>query len=114
MEQREVLTRLGTIGAARRGQISEQWFESKNLGGKVRRTGPYYVWQRFVEGRKISVRIPREDAPRAMEELRRGKEAVELIGQFWANAESVAEALKKTTGKTLRRVLARNLGKPSH
>ena len=100
MEQREVLTRLGAIGAARRGHISEQWFESKGQDGKMRRTGPYYVWQRFVDGKKVSVRIPREDATRAQEELRRGKEATELIGQFWTNAEAATEALKKTTGKT--------------
>ena len=114
MEQREVLLQLGAIGAARRGQISEQWFESKDRDGNVRRTGPYYIWQRFVDGQKISVRIPREDAIRAMEELQRGKEATELIGQFWTNVEAATEAVKKkTTGQTLRRTSARNLGKQS-
>lgn len=114
MEQREVLMRLGTIGAARRGQISEQWFESKGRDGKVRRTGPYYVWQRFLDGQKISVRIPREEANRAQEELRRGKEATALISQFWTNAEAATVALKKTTGKTPPRVSVRNLGTRSH
>ena len=113
MEQREVLIRLGAIGAARRGQISEQWYESKARDGKVRRTGPYYLWQRFVNGKKISERIPREEANRALEELQRGKEATELISQFWTNAEAAAETLKKTTGKTLPRTSARNLDKQS-
>ena len=114
MEQREVLMQLGAIGAARRGQISEQWFESKGRDGKVRRTGPYYVWQRFVDGKKISLRIPREEATRALEELQRGKEATALINQFWTNAETATEALKKTTGKTPPRASVRNLGKRSH
>ena len=114
MEQREVLMRLGAIGAARRGHISEQWFESKGRDGIVRRTGPYYVWQRFLDGQKISVRIPREEATRAKEELRRGKEATELISQFWTNAEAATEALKKTTGKTLRRASAQSSVKLSH
>lgn len=111
MEQREVLTQLGKIGAARRGQISEQWFESKGRDGKIRRTGPYYVWQRFVNGQKLSMRISREDAPRAMDELRRGKEATELIAQFWTNAEAASAALKKTTGKTPPRASVRSLDK---
>jgi hypothetical protein len=114
MEQRDVLAQLGKIGPARRGQISEQWFESNGRDGKVRRTGPYYVWQRFLDGRKSSMRIPREEAARAMEELRRGKQATELIGQFWANAEAAAATVKKTTGKTLRRVSAQSSVKLSH
>jgi hypothetical protein len=112
MEQREVVQALGRIGAARRGQISEQWFERNGRDGKVRRIGPYYVWQRFLDGQKVSVRIPREEAPRALEELQRGKEATALIGQFWQNAEAAAAAVKKTAGKKPQRMSARNSGKP--
>lgn len=111
MDQSEVLMELAKIGAARRGQISEQWYEVEGKNGTTRRTGPYYVWARCVEGRKRFVRIPREEAQRAKAELDRGKVAAELIGQFWVNAE--AEAQKKTVGRTARTPSARNSGRPS-
>jgi hypothetical protein len=113
MEQSEVLGALARIGAARRGQISEQWYEAKGKDGKTRRTGPYYVWARCVDGRKRFVRIPREEAQEAKAQLDRGKVAAELIGQFWANAEAEAEAQKKRAGRTGRAPSARNSGRPS-
>jgi hypothetical protein len=79
MDQHEVLHQLGEIGAARRGQISEQGYESAGRNGKPHRTGPYYVWQRFLEGEKVSIRMPREEAPRALAELAQGREAEALI-----------------------------------
>ena len=112
MEQSEVLRELAKIGAARRGQISEQWYEAEGKDGKPRRTGPYYVWARCMDGRKCFVRIPREEADRAKAELERGKVAAELIGQFWVNAEAAAEAQKKTAGRAARTPSARNSGRP--
>lgn len=110
MEQADVLTELGKIGAARRGQLSEQWYEVKGRDGKVRKTGPYYVLARCVGGKKTFVRVPREEAARVREELERGKAATALIGEFWANAEALAE--KKTVVGKGQRPSARNSGKP--
>ncbi len=36
MNQQEVLMALGQIGAARRGHISEQWYENAGKDGKFR------------------------------------------------------------------------------
>jgi hypothetical protein len=110
MEQREVLQALSKIGAARRGQISEQWFESRGRDGQRGRTGPYYVWQRSLRGRKVSLRIPRDEAPRALAELARGKQAAALIEQFWDHAEA-ATTVKKTVGKTRKPRLDPNCAK---
>ena len=95
MNQHEVLSELGRIGAARRGHISEQWYEHAGKDGSLHRTGPYYIWQRFLHGRKVSVRVPREEAARAGAEVERGRSAEELIGRFWENAEAQAESKGK-------------------
>jgi len=95
MNQQEVLTALGQIGAARRGHISEQWYEHAGKDGRLHRTGPYYVWQRFLHGRKVSVRVPREEATRAQAEVERGRSVEALMCQFWENAEAQAEGKKK-------------------
>lgn len=95
MEKSEVLKRLAGIGPARRGQLSEQWYVSAGSDGKKRKTGPYYVWQRSVGGKKVSVRIPKEDAARVREEIGRGGEVGGLLDAYWACAEGEAESLKK-------------------
>ena len=102
MEQSKVLMELGKIGAARRGQLCEQWYESKRKSGKPRRTGPYYVLARCVGGKKSFARVPRSEAARGREELERGKAAAALIEMFWENAEALASE-KKTTGSQVRR-----------
>lgn len=112
MEQADVLAELGKIGAARRGQLSEQWYESTGKDGKVRRTGPYYVLARCIGGKKSFVRVPRDEVASVREELERGKAAVALIDQFWINAEALAE--KKTFLTTQRTQLGRNCAKPYH
>jgi hypothetical protein len=106
MEQLEGLRHLGLIGAARRGQLSEQWYEREGKDGQVRRTGPYYVLARCGDGKKTFARVPREDAARVKNELERGKTAAKLMEEFWANAEALADE-KKTTCGISRRKLAR-------
>jgi hypothetical protein len=109
MNQHEILTELGKIGAARRGSISEQWYRSQGKDGGVRQNGPYYIWQRTVRGEKRSVRVSREDVARARAELERGQAACELIEQFWVNAEAAAEVPKKrAAGQRPRPLSARN------
>jgi len=111
MTQSEVLRELGKIGAARRGQLSEQWYEVKGKNGESRRTGPYYVLARCIEGKKTFARVPREDAVRVKDELERGKAAAALISAFWANAEALADE-KKTAGRPGRMPSARNCVRP--
>jgi len=111
MEQSEILMQLGKIGAARRGQLSEQWYETTGKDGKIRKTGPYYVLARCVEGVKTFARVPRDEAARVREDLARGKAAAALISEFWANAEALADE-KKTAGRPGRKPSARNSARP--
>jgi hypothetical protein len=112
MEQSDVLAKLGKIGGARRGQLSEQWYEAKKKDGEIRKTGPYYVLARCVDGKKTFTRVPRDEVGRVKEQLVRGKEATALISEFWANAEALADE-KKTTGQSRRMLSARNSARPS-
>lgn len=57
----ELLEEIAELGTLRRGQVSEQYYERTNAKGETLRTGPYYVWQAWVGGKKRSVRIPKEE-----------------------------------------------------
>lgn len=86
------LDKLMTIGTARRGQLSEQYYERKDCDGKVRRTGPYYVWQRWSEGRKQSMRVPASALAQVRADLDRGREVQAIFNELWAVMEQTAIA----------------------
>jgi hypothetical protein len=85
-------TAVQTVLPARRGNLYEQYFEREGANGKLRRNGPYYVWTRCENGRMVSSRVAREDAPRVREEIARGKQLGRLMGQLWKLAEDLAQA----------------------
>jgi hypothetical protein len=92
LEQKKqaALNQLMAIGTARRGQLSEQYYERKAADGTVRRTGPYYVWQRWVDGRKQSVRVPAEAIAQVKADLARGRQVQELFDELFASMEQSA------------------------
>lgn len=113
MTNREVLDALAAVGAARRGQISEQWYRVKGKDGQERRQGPYYVWTWCEQGRKHTARIPARDIEKARAEIQKGKDVERLVNEFWRNAEAAAQgAEKKTTGTDRSRPVRRS-AKPS-
>jgi len=85
-----VLARLTRIGSARRGQLSEQYFTRKNAAGRTVRHGPYFVWQRYVNGRKHSVRVPRAHVARVRADLERGQEVHALVDDLFLALEQAA------------------------
>jgi len=95
MKQMDVLEALAKVGAARRGQISEQWYKTKNRDGGEKMLGPYYVWTHYDAGVKHTARIPAREIEKARSEIERGKEVSRLMDDFWRNAESVAVEEKK-------------------
>ena len=92
LEQKKqaVLNQLMAIGTARRGQLSEQYFARKAADGTVRRTGPYYVWQRWVAGRKHSVRVPADAIAQVKAELAQGHQVQKLFDKLFAVMEQAA------------------------
>ena len=57
-----VLAQMRQIDHLRRGSLSQQFFK-KHEGGKVVKSGPYYVLQCFYKGEKCSERVPASEAP---------------------------------------------------
>ena len=65
----ELLEEIAELGTFRRGQVSEQYYEKTNAKGERVRTGPYYVWQAWVEGKKRSRRIPKGEVEMVRKEI---------------------------------------------
>lgn len=113
MTTREILDALAKVGAARRGQITEQWYTLKGRDGTERKQGPYYVWTWSDQGQKHTARIPAKYIERARAEIKKGKDVEQLINEFWRNAEAAATgAQKKTPGMNKSRPEPRS-AKPS-
>jgi hypothetical protein len=99
------LEQLLAIDGARRGQLSMQYYTRKTADGRTVRQGPYYVWQRYVKGRKRSVRVNRQQIGRVQAELARGREVQAILDELWAILEQTAaqadeHAKKKPTRST--------------
>lgn len=112
MTTHEILDALAKVGAARRGQISEQWYTVKGKDGRDCRQGPYYVWTWSERGRKHTARIPARDIEKARTEIEKGKDVQLLINAFWRNAEAVAQGTEKKTPGTNRSRPARRSARP--
>jgi hypothetical protein len=90
-QQKETAMRkLMEIKSARRGQVSEQYYERKTADGRTVKTGPYYVWQRWVKGQKISVRIPPEHLAQVREDLEKGREVQKIFDDLFTLMEQKA------------------------
>ena len=99
----ELLDEIAQIGSMRRGQLSEQFYEKANAKGERVRTGPYYVWQAWVKGKKRSIRIPKNEVDAVRRELDAHKrykllceELADVMEQLSMQPQEEEEALKKT------------------
>ena len=97
------MERLMAIGTARRGQLSEQFYERTDRNGKVRRSGPYYVWQRWVRGQKQSVRVPASALAQVRADLQSGREVQAIFNELWAVMEQSAIEQDSNSKKKPRR-----------
>ena len=86
-----IIHQIKQIHSARRGQLSEQFYDRENANGKQVRTGPYYVWQRYVNGKKRSVRIKPDQIERIRNDIKQGKNLQTLVEQLWEIIEQSAE-----------------------
>lgn len=89
-QKNNIIEQLASIGSARRGQISEQYYKRKAADGSERRTGPYYVWQRWVNGRKHSVRVPPEEIEQVQADLAQGRKMQALMEKLFSAVEQNA------------------------
>lgn len=91
------------IGTARRGQLSEQYYKQRGPDGKIRRQGPYYVWQRWVRGRKHSVRVPKDTIAQVKADLARGRQAQAVFDALFDLMEESACVQDADSKKNSRR-----------
>lgn len=106
--RKTALGKLMTIGTARRGQLSQQYYQKADSNGKIHRRGPYYVWQRWVHGRKQSFRVPPSALARVRADLQRGREVHEIFEELWTAMEGSAieqDADSKKKSRQSRRLL---------
>lgn len=99
MTMSEFFTSVQAVLPARRGNLYEQYLDSKGADGRIRRNGPYYVWTRCEGGKMVSERVAREDAPRVREEIARGKLLDDLIDQLWKLSEGLARDAESSKKK---------------
>lgn len=101
-QKADILNRISRIDGARRGQLSRQFYERKTADGKTVRQGPYYVWQRYVKGKKRSMRVRPDQIDRVQAELEQGKDLEELVDELWAVLERSAEREDQDSKKNAR------------
>jgi Family of unknown function (DUF6788) len=61
----QILQEMAAIDRLRRGHLSEQYFKS-NHRGKTLRQGPYYVLQRWFQGKNLCERVPAQEVDRGL------------------------------------------------
>jgi len=105
LEQRReaALRELMATGTARRGQLSEQYYQHKTADGRTVKHGPYYVWQRWVRGRKVSVRVPQEAIEQVKEDLERGRRVQEVFEDLFDVMEEAASCQTDNSKKKPKR-----------
>ena len=108
----EIVDRIRQIDRARRGQLSRQYFEKKTADGKTVRQGPYYVWQRYVNGKKRSVRVKPDQIDQVQAELEQGKNLQVLMEQLWDVLEQSSEQDDQDSKKKAKRPRTRGSKKP--
>jgi len=84
------IEQLMAIDSARRGQLSSQYYIHKTDDGHTVKQGPYYVWQRYVKGKKRSVRVNRQQIDQVQAELERGREVQAILDELWTVLEQTA------------------------
>jgi hypothetical protein len=100
--RQQILQEMGAIDRLQRGHLSQQFFQSVRQGKTIRQ-GPYYVLQRWFQGKNLCERIPAEQvqpvrlAVEGYQRFRRlAEEFVELSEQLTRQAGLLPEVKKKS------------------
>ena len=85
----QIIDQLKDLTRLRKGQISEQYFEKTGADGKMKRFGPYYVWQASVNGKKRSIRMGKDQIEQVQKEVKGYKEFKKLCGDLATVTEQI-------------------------
>jgi hypothetical protein len=111
----QILQEMGAIDRLRRGHLSQQFFKSTQHGKTVRQ-GPYYVLQRWFQGKNLCERIAADQ----VEPVRQGVEGYKRFRQLADEFAEVCEQITLQSGslpevkkKRQRRPAKSSSGKPT-
>ena len=103
----QIFEELGEIRRLRRGKLVEQYNKKQEKDGRVRRWGPYYTLQCWLNGKNRSQRVPRERA----EQVQADVEAYERFQRLVEELASVTEQMTKKEGETDAKKKPKRLGR---
>jgi hypothetical protein len=83
-----VLERMKQIDPLRRGSFSRQFFKTQR-DGKTLEFGPYFVLQRFFNGKKCSERIPASQAQQVQAHVQNFRLFNELAEEFTSLSDQI-------------------------
>jgi len=106
------MQKLLNIHSARRGLLTTQHFTRQNKDGRTVKQGPYYLWQRYVNGRKQAVRIPPERIAKVQADLAHGREVQAIFDDLFAIMEQTATQDDLAIKKKKQLCRMRNCAKP--
>ena len=86
--RRQILQEMAAIDRLRRGHLSQQFFKSTRQG-KTCRQGPYYVLQRWFEGKNLCERVPTDQ----VETIRQGVQGYQRFRQLAEEFAAVSEEI---------------------
>ena len=91
---------LGEARAIRRGSLSERFMKCGKAGcpchkSPEARHGPYFSLTRQVAGRTRSRYLSAEQADRAREQIRAGRQFRDAVEVYWTDCEELADAEPK-------------------
>jgi len=98
VERDALLTRLKSIERLRRGSLSRQVFAKKQADQTLTQ-GPYYVLQSFHKGKKLSQRIPAEQAERVQQQVDNFKRFQELADQCITLTDQITQLAEVEPGR---------------
>ena len=90
----QILDEIAAIDCFRRGHLSEQFFKSTR-GGKTTRQGPYYVLQRWCQGKNLCERVPADQ----IQPVRQGVEGYERFQRLAEEFAAVSEEITLLAGR---------------
>lgn len=85
----DLLEQIGEIKRLRRGQLSEQYYNRTDQSGKTIKTGPYFVWQAWIQNKKRSMRVKKAD----VEAVRKDTQNYQKLKKLFDRLAEVTEEI---------------------
>ncbi len=99
--QDALLEEMGRIRVMRRGTISKQEYRGRKQRRKgAGATGPYFVWQGSVGGKRFCARVRAQEAQRMEQEIAQRHKFEALCDEVVALGEALADLLRSDDEET--------------